>query len=82
LTPSYFQHHATAIIEELFPSDSDVLTSSTSASFESPLLDRLVVAMSTDLIDDFPVSDPRWLQTVPGKKTSFNQFRVLNQFQA
>ena len=63
-----FQNHAKSIIEELFPGDTDAFATSASASFESPLLDRLVVAMSTDLIDDFPASDPRWLQTVPGEQ--------------
>ena len=33
-------------------------------------LDRLVVSMSADLIDDFPASDPRWLKTVPGSEAS------------
>ena len=33
-------------------------------------LDRLVVSMSADLIDDFPASDPRWLKTVPGADAS------------
>ena len=46
-------------MEEIFPpagSEPDEPDSS---------LDRLVVAMSADLIDDFPASDPRWLVTVP-----------------
>ena len=29
-------------------------------------LDRSVVALSQDLIDDFPASDPRWMESVPG----------------
>ena len=33
-------------------------------------LDRTVVSMSLDLIDDFPASDPRWLKSVPGAESS------------
>jgi hypothetical protein len=57
-------------VEELFPATSDT----TSAS-EPPLLDRLVVAMSTDLVDDYPASDPRWLQTIPGETFSDSEGR-------
>ena len=31
-------------------------------------LDRLVISMSTDLIDDLPASDPRWLETLPASE--------------
>jgi len=42
---------STALVEEIFPSDVE-------RSLDSSL-DKLVVAMSKDLIDDFPASDPR-----------------------
>lgn len=56
-------NHATSIVEELFPGDDE-------KSSESPLLDRMVVSMSTDLIDDFPASDPRWLETLPASEAT------------
>jgi len=49
---------AEAIIEELFP-----LEESTENVDSS--LDRLVVGLSKDLIDDFPASDPRWVESLP-----------------
>ncbi len=51
-------NQAEAIVEELFPAvDSpEVLDSN---------LDRLVVGLSKDLIDDFPASDPRWVESLP-----------------
>ena len=33
-------------------------------------MDRLVVAISTDLIDDLPSSDPRWLETLPASESA------------
>ncbi len=50
-------------MEEIFPPASEADEADSS-------LDRLVVAMSADLIDDFPASDPRWLVTVPGAEAS------------
>ena len=51
-------NQAEAIVEELFPADDtpEVLDSN---------LDRLVVGLSKDLIDDFPASDPRWVESLP-----------------
>lgn len=56
-------NQAIGIVEELFP-----VTNETTSDDSS--LDRLVVSMSADLIDDFPASDPRWLKTVPGVEAS------------
>ena len=49
---------AEAIVEELFPvvDSPEVLDS---------YMDRLVVGLSKDLIDDFPASDPRWVESLP-----------------
>jgi len=53
---------AEAIVEELFPQEDTVeLVDST--------LDRLVVGLSKDLIDDFPASDPRWVESLPQSGT-------------
>ena len=56
-------NQASSIVEEIFPQKSEADEADSS-------LDRLVVAMSADLIDDFPASDPRWLVTVPGAEAS------------
>ena len=54
------QTQATGIVDELFPLDMEPANEADSS------VDRLVMSMSADLIDDFPASDPRWLKTVPG----------------
>ena len=59
-----FQNQAIGIVEELFPMSND------SPGEPDSSLDRLVVSMSADLIDDFPASDPRWLKTVPGAENA------------
>ena len=56
-------NQASSIVEEIFPQKSEADEADSS-------LDRLVVAMSADLIDDFPASNPRWLVTVPGAEAS------------
>jgi nuclear pore complex protein Nup133 len=48
----------------MFPLSNEMANETDSA------LDRLVVSMSADLIDDFPASDPRWLKTVPGAEAA------------
>jgi len=53
---------AEAIIEELFPVE-DLVEPIDST------LDRLVVGLSKDLIDDFPASDPRWVESLPQSGT-------------
>lgn len=59
---SPFQGHATSIVDDLFSDDAPQEVDST--------LDRLVVSMSADLIDDFPASDPRWLKSVPASEAA------------
>ncbi len=41
----------------------------TSALVDSSL-DKLVLSMSQDLIDDFPASDPRWMESVPASEAA------------
>merc|ERR1712142_211057 len=53
---------AEAIIEELFPLEE-------STENVDSTLDRLVVGLSKDLIDDFPASDPRWVESLPQSGT-------------
>jgi len=53
---------AEAIVEELFPQDD-------TAELVDSTLDRLVVGLSKDLIDDFPASDPRWVESLPQSGT-------------
>jgi len=49
---------AQTIVDELFPPGlSDPVDSS---------LDRLVIGLSQQLVDDFPASDPRWVESLPG----------------
>ena len=54
---------AQAIVEELFPQDD-------TAELVDSTLDRLVVGLSKDLIDDFPASDPRWVESLPQSGTA------------
>ncbi|XP_023336022.1 nuclear pore complex protein Nup133 [Eurytemora carolleeae] len=53
---------AEAIIQELFPEEHVEQLDSA--------LDRLVLSLSKDLIDDFPASDPRWMESVPASQAS------------
>ena len=53
-----------SIVAELFPA-SDGAAASTAAVVDSAL-DRLVANMSQDLIEDFPASDPRWMESAEG----------------
>ena len=60
---------ATYIVDHLFPKDEMDCGDKQSGSNEpDPSLDRLVISMSTDLIDDLPASDPRWLETLPASE--------------
>lgn len=65
-----------AIIDEMFPSQT------TSGEGESAL-DQSVADLSRKLIDDIPVSDPRWTQSVHGggAATSTSSLIILNQLE-
>ena len=69
---------AQAIVEELFPVEE-------SAGVLDSTLDRLVVGLSRDLIDDFPASDPRWVESLPQSGAvgygSSNSLVVLHQLE-
>ena len=51
---AFFEHQqqSQAICDRLFPS-------------EESGLDTAVLTLSRELIDDFPVSDPRWAESIP-----------------
>ncbi len=51
-------------MDELFPSPG-----SASASVDSSL-DQLVASLSEDLVDDFPASDPRWMESAGAASSS------------
>ena len=55
------------IVEHLFPPE-ESSGSRLDPNEAYPSLDRLVISMSTDLIDDLPASDPRWLETLPASE--------------
>ncbi|XP_059094944.1 nuclear pore complex protein Nup133-like [Tigriopus californicus] len=55
-----------SIIESLFPSDN--MRSEIDSS-----VDKLVLSISKDLIDDFPASDPRWMESVPASEATLGQ---------
>ena len=69
---------AQSIVEELFPLEQ-------SAAVLDSTLDRLVVGLSRDLIDDFPASDPRWVESLPQSGNvgygSSNSLLVLHQLE-
>lgn len=52
-----------AVVQCLFPPDHTPAAGGAGPA-DCPL-DKLVTTMSCDLIDDFPASDPRWMQSVP-----------------
>ncbi len=54
------------MVEELFPPSERAAAPASSLVDSS--LDRLVLAMSRDLVDDFPASDPRWMESVPASE--------------
>ena len=68
---SSFKNQSLSIIEELFPVEPPASVSKSQKSArksKAPLnssLDKLVLSMSQDLIDDFPALDPRWMESVP-----------------
>jgi len=67
-----------SIIEEIFPLEE-------SGEAVDSSLDRYVVALSKDLIDDFPASDPRWVESLPASQAqgvgSSMSLLVLHQLQ-
>ena len=52
-----------SIVADLFPASD---AASTAANTVDSSLDRLVANMSQDLIEDFPASDPRWMESAEG----------------
>ncbi|XP_078352494.1 nuclear pore complex protein Nup133-like isoform X2 [Oculina patagonica] len=49
---------------------------------ESAELDNVVLALSQEVIDDFPVSDPRWAESIPaGGISSSTSLIILHQLQ-
>ena len=56
---------ATSIVEDLFP-----LTSQQQESEIDSSLNKMVVQMSQDIIDDYPASDPRWMESLPASQQS------------
>lgn len=49
-------------MNELFPPDAD----------PDAELDKAVTQISVNLVDDYPSSDPRWAESVPGKNLLYN----------
>ena len=60
-------NEAKYIVDHLFPPE-ESSGSHLGTNDTYPSLDRLVISMSTDLIDDLPASDPRWLETLPASE--------------
>ena len=56
------------IVDQLFPVEAANGNHQSDSNEPFPSLDRLVISMSTDLIDDLPASDPRWLETLPASE--------------
>ncbi|XP_041108732.1 nuclear pore complex protein Nup133 [Polyodon spathula] len=60
---------AQSMVDEIFPPDSDL-----DADAE---LDRTVIQVSVDLVDDYPSSDPRWAESVPDETVGFSQTSLI-----
>ena len=56
------------IVDHLFPKEDADGDQQLDLNATNSSLDRLVISMSTDLIDDLPASDPRWLETLPASE--------------
>ena len=56
------------IVGNLYPADGGTGNRQPQSNEPYSPLDRLVISMSTDLIDDLPASDPRWLETLPASE--------------
>ena len=56
------------IVGNLYPADDGTGNQQPQSNEPYSPLDRLVISMSTDLIDDLPASDPRWLETLPASE--------------
>ena len=56
------------IVGNLYPADDGTGNRQPQSNEPYSPLDRLVISMSTDLIDDLPASDPRWLETLPASE--------------
>ncbi|XP_038250362.1 nuclear pore complex protein Nup133 isoform X1 [Dermochelys coriacea] len=60
---------AQSMVAELFPPNAD-LDSDTE-------LDRAVIQISVDLVDDYPASDPRWAESVPEEAAGFSNTSLI-----
>ncbi|TFK08504.1 gamma-aminobutyric acid receptor subunit rho-3 [Platysternon megacephalum] len=60
---------AQSMVVELFPPNAD-LDSDTE-------LDRAVIQISVDLVDDYPASDPRWAESVPEEAAGFSNTSLI-----
>ncbi|KAM4594856.1 nuclear pore complex protein Nup133 [Fundulus diaphanus] len=54
---------AQTLTDDLFPADGD--------GEEGAELDSIVVQIDLELVDDYPASDPRWAESVPGETVGF-----------
>ncbi|XP_047222929.1 nuclear pore complex protein Nup133 [Girardinichthys multiradiatus] len=54
---------AQTVTDDLLPADSD--------GEEGAELDNIVVQINLELMDDYPASDPRWAESVPGESAGF-----------
>lgn len=54
---------AQTVTDDLFPADCD--------GEEGAELDNVVVQINLELVDDYPASDPRWAESVPGESAGF-----------
>ncbi|KAM6185565.1 nuclear pore complex protein Nup133 [Rhynchocyon petersi] len=61
--------HAQMIIDDLFSSHPDLDS--------DPELDRAVIQISVDLMDDYPASDPRWAESVPEEVPGFSNTSLI-----
>jgi nuclear pore complex protein Nup133 len=69
------EHAYKEILQAIFPSDSSKLPGIDS------LLDKIVVMMCKDLMDDVPASDPRWNKETPVGLGSSYSMQVVHQLE-